>query len=277
MENSTRFYLRNIRMTELSFPNLPFLEREKKPRETGINYVRAPVLVGQCIDDYLLAYSDIVDIFKLSGKQAGQMSRSSLLKFLDTCKSNNVMISIGNPLMDMALNGGRKVVDDYLDRVVDYGVDIIEISSIARSADDDDICRLIDVASKRGLKVINEVGVAFAHSEVHDNMIFSERLGRQIQRFLDAGSWKILLESEGITENLEKDKFRWQLIDRLLSPLALSQFMVEADDQDVLSKYIEIYGPNINMMVDYSRVLKMEDARTGHGPSQSLWGKVVKY
>ena len=32
--------------------------------------------------------------------------------------------------------------------------------------------------------------------------------------------------------------------------------MVEADDQDVLSKYIEIYGPNINMMVDYSRVLK---------------------
>tara|TARA_A100001388_G_C28698855_1_gene465088 strand:+ start:98 stop:892 length:795 start_codon:yes stop_codon:yes gene_type:complete len=264
-------------MTESSFPNLPFLGREKKPRETGINYVRAPVLVGQCIDDYLQAYSDIVDIFKLSGKQAGQMSRSSLLRFLETCKSNDVMISIGNPLMDMALNGGRKIVDDYLDRVVDYGVDIIEISSIARSADDDDICRLIDVASKRGLKVINEVGIAFAHSEVQDNMIFSERLGRQIQRFLDAGSWKILLESEGITENLERDKFRWQLIDRLLSPLALSQFMVEADDQDVLSKYIEIYGPNINMMVDYSRVLKMEDARTGHGPSQSLWGKVVKY
>ena len=264
-------------MTELSFPSLPFLEREKKPRETGINYVRAPVLVGQCIDDYLQAYSDIVDIFKLSGKQAGQMSRSSLLRFLEICKSNDVMISIGNPLMDMALNGGREIVDDYLDRVVDYGVDIIEISSIARSADDGDICRLIDVASKRGLRVINEVGVAFAHSEVQDNMIFSERLSRQIQRFIDAGSWKILLESEGITENLEKDKFRWQLIDRLLSPLALSQFMVEADDQDVLSKYIEIYGPNINMMVDYSRVLKMEDARTGYGPSQSLWGKVVKY
>ena len=58
---------------------------------------------------------------------------------------NDVMISIGNPLMDMALNSG-KIVDDYLDRVVDYGVDIIEISSIARSADDEDICRLIDVA-----------------------------------------------------------------------------------------------------------------------------------
>jgi hypothetical protein len=30
-------------------------------------------------------------------------------------------------------------------------------------------------------------------------------------------------------------------------------------------------------MVDHSRVLKMEDARTGFGPSQFLWGKVVKY
>ena len=53
--------------------------------------------------------------------------------------------------------------------------------------------------------------------------------------------------------------------------------MVEADDQDVLCKYIEIYGPNINMMIDYSRLLKMEDARMGYGPSQFLWGKVVKY
>ena len=31
------------------------------------------------------------------------------------------------------------------------------------------------------------------------------------------------------------------------------------------------------MMVDYNRLLKMEDARIGYGPSQFLWGKVVIY
>ena len=36
-------------------------------------------------------------------------------------------------------------------------------------------------------------------------------------------------------------------------------------------------GPNINMMIDYSRLLKMESARIGYGPSQFLWGKVAKY
>ena len=44
-------------MTDVTFPKLPFIKREEKPRETGINYVRAPVMVGNCIDDYLEAYA----------------------------------------------------------------------------------------------------------------------------------------------------------------------------------------------------------------------------
>ena len=139
------------------------------------------------------------------------------------------------------------------------------------------MCRLIENSTGKGIKVINEVGVAFAHSKVIEEEIFVERIKMQSKRFIEAGSWKILLESEGLTENLEKKNYRWNVIDKIISPLHLNQFMVEADDQDVLSKYIEIYGPGINMMVDYTRVLKMEDARLGFGPSQSLWGKVVKY
>ena len=104
-----------------------------------------------------------------------------------------------------------------------------------------------------------------------------ERLAQQSKNFLDAGSWKILLESEGLTENIKKEDYRWHIIDKVISPLKLEQFMVEADDQDVLSRYIEIYGPNVNMMIDHTRLLKMEDARIGYGPSQFLWGKVVRY
>ena len=264
-------------MENTPFPDLPFLEREKKPRETGINYVRAPVMVGECIDDYLSAYGEMVDIFKLSGKQAALMSKSSLLKFLSICRKYKVMVAVGNPIMDVALTGGKKTVDGYLSSLADYGIEIVEISAIARSLDDDDTCRLIEIASKKGMKVINEIGFAFAHSKVTEEMIFPERVIQQSRKFLAAGSWKILLESEGLTENLDREEFRWRLIDRIISPLELNQFMVEADDQDVLSKYIEIYGPNINMMIDYSRLLKMESARIGYGPSQFLWGKVAKY
>lgn len=264
-------------MNDDSFSNLPFIKREKKPREKGINYVRAPVMVGTCIDDYLEAYSNLVDIFKISGKQGAQMSKKSLERFIKTCKTFEVKVALGNPVMDVALSAGKEVVDDFLDTVLRLGIDIVEVSSVSRSLDDDDMCRLIENASNKGIKIINEIGVAFAHSEVTDKEIFIERVKMQSKRFINAGSWKILLESEGLTENIEKKDYRWNIIDKIISPLELNQFMVEADDQDVLSKYIEIYGPGINMMIDYNRLLKMEDARIGYGPSQFLWGKVVKY
>ena len=114
-------------------------------------------------------------------------------------------------------------------------------------------------------------------SNISEKEIFVERIKRQTERFVEAGAWKILLESEGLTENIDETDYRWHVIDKLISPLKLEQFMVEADDQDVFSKYIEMFGPGINMMVDHDRLLKMEDARIGYGPSQFLWGKVVKY
>ena len=117
-------------MSKKSFPSLPFIKRDKKPRETGINYVRSPVLLGRTIEDYLEAYGDMVDILKLSGKQAAQINEKSLIDFISTCKKFNVMVSIGNPVMDVALIGGRKTVDDYINKCVDLGVDIIELSSI---------------------------------------------------------------------------------------------------------------------------------------------------
>ena len=139
------------------------------------------------------------------------------------------------------------------------------------------MCHLIERISSKGIRVLNEIGVAFAHSEIDDNAIFINRLIKQSTKYLKAGCWKIVIESEGLTENLDKIDYRWTVIDSIISPLELSQFIVEADNQDILSKYIEIYGPKINMMIDHNRLLKMEAARLGFGPSQFLWGKVVRY
>ena len=175
-------------MTDVTFPKLPFIKRKEKPRETGINYVRAPVMVGNCIDDYLEAYANLVDIFKISGKQGAMMSKKSLLRFIETCKKHSVQVALGTPIMDVALSGGKALVDDYLDTVVNLGIDIIEISRIARSLDDDDMCRLIENATGKGIKVINEVGVAFAHSKVIEEEIFVERIKMQSKRFIEAGS-----------------------------------------------------------------------------------------
>ena len=58
--------------------------------------------------------------------------------------------------MDVALMGGEKTVNEFIDKLSDLNVDIIEISSISRSIDDNDMIKLIQHINKKGIKVINE-------------------------------------------------------------------------------------------------------------------------
>ena len=57
----------------------------------------------------------------------------------------------------------------------------------------------------------------------------------------------------GLTENISQENYRWSIIDNILSPLKLSNFMgLYFDDQDVLSKYIEIYHLDLTyLMIDH--------------------------
>ena len=82
-------------MVNSYFKDLPILDRQPKPRETGINYVRAPVMAGSVVEDYLAAFGEMVDIFKLSGKQAMMMSDDSLKAFI----SSRSLLILANDLL----------------------------------------------------------------------------------------------------------------------------------------------------------------------------------
>ena len=92
---------------------------------------------------------------------------------------------------------------------------------------------------------------------------------------LESGAAFVLIESEGLTENISQENYRWQALEGIIAGLDISKTIFEGDDQDVLSKLIEIYGPKSNIMTDFSKIETIEAARLGFGPSQFLWGKVI--
>ena len=51
----------------------------------------------------------------------------------------------------------------------------------------------------------------------------------------------------------------------------------EADDQDVMSYYVNAYGPKLNEFVDNSQVVHIEAARRGYGPCTMTWAKAVVF
>ena len=85
-------------MVNSYFKDLPILDRQPKPRETGINYVRAPVMAGSVVEDYLAAFGEMVDVFKLSGKQAMMMSDDSLKAFFSAFKSFNSLFTLSKSI-----------------------------------------------------------------------------------------------------------------------------------------------------------------------------------
>ena len=97
----------------------------------------------------------------------------------------------------------------------------------------------------------------------------------QAKRFLEAGAYMIMIESEGITENVKT--WRTDVPAKIANALGIEKVMFEAADPEVFAWYIKNYGPEVNLFVDHSQVVQLECLRSGIWGTKSLWGRVVTY
>src|SRR5207302_11393972 len=97
----------------------------------------------------------------------------------------------------------------------------------------------------------------------------------QMKGLLDAGAELIMVESEGITENVKT--WRSDVAARFVTAIGLERLMFEAADPEVFAWYIKNYGPAINLFVDHSQIVQLECLRSGIWGAKGLWGRVVTY
>lgn len=98
---------------------------------------------------------------------------------------------------------------------------------------------------------------------------------QQAKRFLDAGAYMIMIESEGITENVKK--WRTDVVSKIIGALGTEKVMFEAADPEVFSWYVKSYGPDINLFVDHSQIVQLEAIRSGIWGPNNVWGRIVSY
>ena len=92
---------------------------------------------------------------------------------------------------------------------------------------------------------------------------------------LDAGAYMIMIESEGITE--EVAEWRTDVPAAIVRELGLERVMFEAADPEVFGWYVKNYGPEVNLFVDHSQIVQLECLRRGIWGTKSLWGRVLTY
>ncbi len=161
-------------------------------------------------------------------------------------------------------------------------VDIIEISSGFITIPTDDWLRLVEKVQKAGLKAKAEVGIQFgaggatAAAELEaEGTRDVEWTILQAKRFVEAGAYMVMIESEGITENVKT--WRTDVVAKIVNALGLEKVMFEAADPEVFAWYIKNYGAEVNLFVDHSQIVQLECLRSGLWGTKSLWGRILTY
>ena len=271
-------------MSSKAFSFIRMNERPGKPRTKGVTEIRGPyytVMGKRYLEDVLETMGEYVDALKFAGGSFSLMKRDVLKEIIDTAHRYNVLVSTGG-WIEYVLTQGPEAVERYVKECKKVGFDIIEISSGFITLPVDDWVQLVQLVKKAGLKPKPEVGIQFGSGGA-TSIAELEAEGTkdpawaisEAKRFLDAGAYMIMIESEGITENVKT--WRTDVPPKIIDALGLDKVMFEAADPEVFGWYIKNYGPEVNLFVDHSQIVQLETLRRGIWGTKDLWGRVLTY
>jgi len=258
--------------------------RPAKPRTRGVTEIRGPyysVMGPRYLRDVLDTMGEHVDALKFAGGSFTLMPEPALREIIEIAHEHDVLVSTGG-FIEHVLTQGPDAVEAYVDEVARVGFDILEISAGFISIPTDDILRLVERVRRAGLRAKPEVGIQFgaggattpAELEQEGTKDVSSAI-RTARRALDAGAYMIMIESEGITE--EVTAWRTDVVSEIVASLGIEKVMFEAADPEVFGWYVKNYGPEVNLFVDHSQIVQLECLRRGIWGTKSLWGRVVTY
>lgn len=267
-----------------AFAFLKVNTRPPKPRMRGITEIRGPYYTPmgkRYLQDVLETMGVYVDALKFAGGSFSLMPAHAVRELIDLCHQYDVLVSTGG-FLEYVLTQGAEAVERYVHECKALGFDIIEISTGFITVSTDDWLRLVERVEKAGLKAKPEVGIQFGAGGASATEELEAEGTRdpgwviaQAKRLLDAGAYMLMIESEGITENVRS--WRTDVPAKIVDALGLDRVMFEAAEPEVFAWYIKNYGPDVNLFVDHSQIVQLECLRSGIWGTKSLWGRVLTY
>jgi phosphosulfolactate synthase (CoM biosynthesis protein A) len=269
---------------ERAFAFLELNERPGKPRGRGVTEIRGPYYtpVGRrYLADLLETMGFYIDTLKYAGGSFALMPRQVVRAFNELCHDHDVAVSTGGFLETVLARRGEAVAR-YLGECRELGFDVVEISTGFVTLPADDLVHLTKAVCDAGLRAKPEVGIQFGAGGASSIEALEAEgmrdVGQAIElakRHLEAGAHMIMIESEGITEQVRE--WRTDVVARIVSELGLDHVMFEAADPDVFTWYIRNYGIDINLFVDHSQIVQLECLRAGLWGTDDTWGRMLSY
>ena len=232
--------------------------------------------------DVLETAADHIDILKFGGGSFLLMPPKRVSEMIGLAHDHDVLVSTGG-FLERILVLGSVEVDAAIAHCADLGFDIVEVSSGFLSIDAASLIALADSVRAAGMTAKPEINVQFGAGggATPVEELAAEGVGdvgvaiAVAKRHLKSGAKLIMVESEGITENVVT--WRTDIVAALVEAIGLDHLMFEAADPRVFGWYVKQYGPSVNLFCDHSQILQLAVLRSGLWAEASLWGRVATY
>jgi len=254
-------------------------------RQKGLTEIRGsyynPVTYTY-LNELLSDWGEFVDGVKFAGGSFTLMPPERLKALIDMVHSHGCYVSTGGFIERVISTsaGDKKTIVKYLEACKEMGFDVLEISSGFLTIPTDDWAELVKLTKSIGLKPKPEIGILFGaggdtegleNTGTRDPKWLIERA----ETFLNAGADRIMIESEGITENVKH--WRTDVVSSITSALPMDKLMFEAAEPAVFQYYVQNFGPNVNVFVDHSQIVQLACVRKGIWGKSELFNRVVTF
>ncbi|MFD2199948.1 phosphosulfolactate synthase [Shivajiella indica] len=235
--------------------NLPL--RTEKPRNNGFTMVMDKGLSLREVENFVSANSDFVDIVKLGW--ATSYLTKNLGEKIQIYKDSGIPVYFGGTLFEAFVI--RDQFDDYRRVLEKYDLNFAEVSDGSISMPHDQKCEFIRVLSQ-DVTVLSEVG-----SKDAAKIIPPYKWIEQMQKELDAGSWKVIGEArEGGTVGLFRDsgEVRQGLVEEILTKIPEEKIIWEAPQKEQQVWFVKLLGANVNLgNIAPNELIPLETIRLG--------------
>lgn len=259
-----------------------------KPRKTSVVEFRGPyyftVTTGY-LKNILEDWGEYVDGFKFAGGSMRLLQRETTKKMIDLCHDHDVYVSTGG-FVERVIAQGAEAVDMYLEECKSLEFDMVEVSSGLANIPIKDKVAIVKQVKKLGMKPKPEVtlmqgagaGTHIIGYETEQKMRPVKEALSELDLHFKAGAHIIMIESEGLTEDLPPEKWRKDLIKKLVEKFGYHRLMFEASDPPVFKWYLQSFGRDVNLFIDHSQIVEFNAWRLGLWGDPAIWkGKKLSY
>jgi len=260
----------------------------EKPREVGVIEFRGPYYAAVSygyLKDLLDDWAFYVDGYKFAGGSMRLLPSARVKQIIQVCHDHKLYVSTGGFVERVIVEGGE-TVDRYLAECKQLGFDVVEVSSGLASIPVEDQIKIVKQVQKLGMKPKPEVsmmigagaGTHIAGYEAGMKMKSFDKFSEEVDSHLKAGAKMIMIESEGLTEDLPPGEWKINVIKKLVDRFGFKNLMFEASDPPVFKWYLQNFGRNVNLFIDHSQIVEFTAWKTKLWGDPEIWkGKKLHY